>query len=460
MRHLLALILFLCLCPSLYGGTHYETLGVSPQASPEEIEKAFTRLAREFHPDRNIGDPTAAARFREASEAYEVLGNPEKRTRYDAPPPPVPRAPAPRPAEGEVPEGTKFKAGSVRAEYRVTGLLGKGAGGEVYQVQPVAGGMSRAAKIISVPRSRSGKVPANGYDRVVTLSKGEPPDSLLGFDPISESVTLVSPAGHRSARPYRVILMELADQTLESASARPFAYAAGEKEADELLRRTEAFARDGLASITDLGKLGLAHGDLKPSNFFWVTGPEGGKWKLGDLDSVDTVGKLGNFSIVQGSPEQFAGHTTPLTDAYGLAGTTYALLFGRPPILDYLVEHEGITNLNAMARQEIHQRIRSVLTKPKSRQAFDEFIGQRLATLGSRFPSLEDRLNNVTSFIAAGLQTDSETRRQQLANVPMAVPLLREVRGIRLENSLLGRVCLIPLSRLGLYSPLRRIARP
>ncbi|MDX1448985.1 MAG: J domain-containing protein [Acidimicrobiia bacterium] len=62
---------------------YYATLGVDRDASPEEIKKAFRRLARETHPDANPGDPSAEARFREAAEAYEVLSDPQRRARYD-----------------------------------------------------------------------------------------------------------------------------------------------------------------------------------------------------------------------------------------------------------------------------------------------------------------------------------------------------------------------------------------
>ncbi|MBN1477720.1 DnaJ domain-containing protein [Candidatus Sumerlaeota bacterium] len=62
---------------------YYNILGVSRDASKEEIRKAFRSLARKYHPDTNR-DPEAEARFKEVNEAYEVLGDPEKRQRYDA----------------------------------------------------------------------------------------------------------------------------------------------------------------------------------------------------------------------------------------------------------------------------------------------------------------------------------------------------------------------------------------
>lgn len=62
---------------------YYAILGVSRDATQEEIKRAFRRLARETHPDANPGDPDAEARFREVAEAYEVLSDPERRRRYD-----------------------------------------------------------------------------------------------------------------------------------------------------------------------------------------------------------------------------------------------------------------------------------------------------------------------------------------------------------------------------------------
>ncbi len=63
---------------------YYERLGVSPSASQTDIERAFRRLAKETHPDRNPNDPQANAHFRRVREAYEVLSSPQRRADYDA----------------------------------------------------------------------------------------------------------------------------------------------------------------------------------------------------------------------------------------------------------------------------------------------------------------------------------------------------------------------------------------
>src|ERR1700683_3843375 len=62
---------------------YYKTLGVDKKATPEEIKKAYRKLARQYHPDRNPDDKQAEARFKEISQAHDVLSDAEKRKAYD-----------------------------------------------------------------------------------------------------------------------------------------------------------------------------------------------------------------------------------------------------------------------------------------------------------------------------------------------------------------------------------------
>ena len=62
---------------------YYEILGIKRDAKPEEIKKAYRRLARKYHPDVNPGDKAAEERFKLMSEAHDVLSDPKKRTVYD-----------------------------------------------------------------------------------------------------------------------------------------------------------------------------------------------------------------------------------------------------------------------------------------------------------------------------------------------------------------------------------------
>src|SRR3954447_26751290 len=61
----------------------YETLGLAKNASADEIKKAYRKLARQYHPDKNPGDSAAEERFKEIQNAYDLLSDAEKREQYD-----------------------------------------------------------------------------------------------------------------------------------------------------------------------------------------------------------------------------------------------------------------------------------------------------------------------------------------------------------------------------------------
>ncbi len=69
--------------PSTEFKDYYNILGINKTASADEIKKRFRKLALKYHPDRNPGDAVAEAKFKEISEAYEVLSDPDKRSKYD-----------------------------------------------------------------------------------------------------------------------------------------------------------------------------------------------------------------------------------------------------------------------------------------------------------------------------------------------------------------------------------------
>src|SRR5262245_63274874 len=62
---------------------YYEVLGIPRDASEADVKKAYRKLARQYHPDRNPGDKTAEAKFKEVQEAYGVLGDKQKKAQYD-----------------------------------------------------------------------------------------------------------------------------------------------------------------------------------------------------------------------------------------------------------------------------------------------------------------------------------------------------------------------------------------
>jgi curved DNA-binding protein CbpA len=97
---------------------YYQILRISKQSSVVEIKRAFRRLARQFHPDLHPNNPDAAAQFKQISEAYEILGDPERRSHYDTCFTDTPTEPEPAPAQSY---GTLYRQATeklTRRDYR------------------------------------------------------------------------------------------------------------------------------------------------------------------------------------------------------------------------------------------------------------------------------------------------------------------------------------------------------
>ena len=100
----------------------YESLGVSKNASQEEMKKAYRKLVREFHPDKNPGNAEAEARFKEVQSAYDVLSDPDKRRQYDT----VGTANGRPGSGGFSPGGTTFDFGDFDLGDIFGGVFGRG----------------------------------------------------------------------------------------------------------------------------------------------------------------------------------------------------------------------------------------------------------------------------------------------------------------------------------------------
>ncbi len=140
---------------------YYSVLGVPRNASPEEIKKAYRRLAVQYHPDRNPNDPQAEERFKEVSEAYAVLSDPEKREVFDR-----------YGVDGLKGRGFRFDPDDIFSQFM--DLFG-GAFGDLFGLGGARGrGRWERGRDQQVALSLSLEEAARGGDHEVTLSREEP----------------------------------------------------------------------------------------------------------------------------------------------------------------------------------------------------------------------------------------------------------------------------------------------
>jgi len=133
----------------------YQTLGVSRSASADEIRKAYKKLARENHPDAKKDDSTAAERFKEVQEAYDVLGDAEKRQQYDRFGTTFPKG-GPQPGAGSSPGGGR--------SYTWSPSGSGGTGGFDFGDLFGSGGVDLEELLGGGRRSRGGPRPVRGQD--------------------------------------------------------------------------------------------------------------------------------------------------------------------------------------------------------------------------------------------------------------------------------------------------------
>ncbi len=182
---------------------YYKTLGVSRQASANEIRSAYRKLAMKYHPDRNPGDKQAEERFKDANEAYQVLSDSQKRARYDQ----LGSAYSDYQRRGGAPGGFNWGDWATGSSYsgaqqvNLNDLFGAGGFSDFFSA--IFGGMSSgAASDFGMPRSRAA---AHAPEYPVSISLQEAYEGTTRQLSIGESRKQVKiPPGAKTGTKVRV----------------------------------------------------------------------------------------------------------------------------------------------------------------------------------------------------------------------------------------------------------------
>ncbi|MBE6232971.1 MAG: molecular chaperone DnaJ [Bacteroidales bacterium] len=180
---------------------YYEVLGVDRNASVDEIKKAYRKLAVKYHPDKNPGDKAAEEKFKEAAEAYSILSDPEKKSRYDQ-----------FGHAGVEGAGPDFSGGFGNLNDMLRDLFGGAFDGFGFDGFPGFGGYSSGGQQRKVYRGRDIRVRvkltleeiANGAEKEITIEKNVPCSECGGKGAKNSSDIKTCPACNGTGQVQRV----------------------------------------------------------------------------------------------------------------------------------------------------------------------------------------------------------------------------------------------------------------
>lgn len=139
---------------------YYELLGVSRTATPDELKQAYRKMALKYHPDRNPGDHTAEAKFKEVSEAYHVLSDADRRAHYDR--------------FGKAPGASPFAGGGVPADFNIEEMFGDLVGDLFNNLGGFGRGRRNTGRDIHLTLTITLEEAAKGCDKEVEFDRPAP----------------------------------------------------------------------------------------------------------------------------------------------------------------------------------------------------------------------------------------------------------------------------------------------